>query len=698
MGSKWTKFFTQSGHVVLTCHVSLLWVTLCFKLLEDCFGLEYARTFIQNLPKTMPGVYDRLLSSIPTRKLEARQALQWMAVSERPLYLEEVAEAATLELPGSSYPVVRLSTSFEIAKLCAGLVTLIPTQEHEPYRMKVAFVHHTLKAYLLSGNIGSREAAFFAISELEAQKLISHISLGYLLSAIEDAPLSKMERANFPLLDYVLENWYKHMEAVQKFVPVPEPTINRAVKLLDGRYAQREHSEPDGPGSKGPEGPEALYLDSSNFPPPLYYASLLGLVDVVQKLLLRGDQHHDSGDYFGTPLQAAAYGGHWPIVKELVGKGVDVNAVSGFYGTALQAASYSGHEVVLRVLLDSGAAVNSLSGHYGTSLQAAAYGGHAKLILLLYLSGGKDNIKGGVYGCALVAAVQGGHEEVMMMLIKNVTDVNAEGNKDIPNALYGASAKGHRSMVAKLLNYGADPNKYDEFGRSAAEAAIQGDHPDVVQLLLDNRATLNRASSTGLDLGVSALLMAAQGGHRDLVQQLLKRRVVNVNYQDKDGLSPLLIAVIRGYEAIVQLLLKKGVDTSLTDKDDLTALMMAVKGGYQSLVVLLLEYEADVTARNKDGQTPLMLAVEEGHEAIAFLLLQHGATTDARDRSGRTPLDVAVSKGHQIIEKLLDFGVSVAAIADRDRFWRSYSRIQPRPDEQRSCQELEATSQTVTQK
>lgn len=586
----------------------------------------------------MSEVYDRLLSSIPeARKHEARQALQWMAVSERPLYLEEVAEAAMLELPGSNYSVAQLSTPFEIAEICAGLVSLVPTEEHEPYREKVTFIHHTLKDYLLSGNIESPEAAFFAILELEAQKLISHLSVGYLLSAIEDVPLSVMDRASFPLLGYVLENWYKHMRAVQKFVPVPEPTLDRAVKLLDARYAQTEHSQLNRPRSKGPEGPEALYLDGSNFPPPLYYASLLGLVDVVLNLHLRGDQHHDSGDYFGTPLQAAAYGGHWPVIKELVSKGVDVDAVSGFYGTALQAASYSGQYYAAGQLLTSGADVNSLSGHYGTPLQAAAYGGHARLILLLYLSGGKDNIRGGVYGCALVAAVQGGHEEVMMMLIKNATDINAEGNQDIPNALYGASAKGHRSMVAKLLNYGADPNKYDEFGRSTLEVAIQGGHPDVVQLLLDNGATLNRASSTGLNLGVSAFHMAAQGGHRNLMQQLLRRRTVDVNYQDKDGVSPLLVAVVRGFEAIVQLLLKKGADTSLTGKDGLTALMMAVKGGYQGLVVQLLEYEADVTARNKDGQTPLLLAVEEGHEAIAFLLLQHGAATDASDRSGRTP-------------------------------------------------------------
>ena len=689
--STWTSLVTSSGHIVLICEISVLWVTLCFKLLEDCPHLEDAQNFIQNLPKTIPGLYDRLLTSIPgARKLEARQALQWMAVSERPLYLEEIAEAAMFELPRSSIPVLRLSNSFEIAKICAGLVSLVPTLEHEPYRKKMIFIDHSLKEYLISGNIGSPEAAFFAIPELEAQKLISYVSLGYLLSAMEDAPLSVMERANFPLLKYVLENWYKHMKAVQRFAPVPETTLDRAVKLLDAIYARRGNSELDRPMSKGPEGPEALYLDDSNFPPPLYYASRLGLVDVVQQLLLRGDEHQDNGGYLGTPLQAAAYGGHWPVIQTLVEKDVDVNTVSGFYGTALQAASYNGQYDASGVLLTCGADVNSLSGHYGTPLQAAAYGGHAELMDLLCLCRANINTKGGFYGSALVAAIQGGHEDVVIMLIKNGASVNADGNTEIPNALYGASAKGYRAVVAKLLAYGADPNKDGGFGRSALEAAIQGGYSDVVELLTQKMATLNRASSMGLDLGGLALHMGAQGGHRNLVQQLLRRRSVNVDYQDRDGLSPLVIAVSRGHEAVVRLLLEKGVDRTLTDKEGLTALMMAVIRGHQGLVVLLLDYGlllengAGVNARNNYGKTPLMLAVEEGHEAIVYLLLQHGATIAAPDPSERTPIDVAISKGYQIIEKLLDFGDSGTAIADREEFWKTFSRI-PMDLEKQNC-------------
>ena len=146
-----------------------------------------------------------------------------------------------------------------------------------------------------------------------------------------------------------------------------------------------------------------------------------------------------------------------------------------------------------------------------------------------------------------------------MMLIKSGARLNVDGN-----ALYVASAKGYRTIVAKLLNYGAAPNRDGEFGKSALEAAIQGGHSDVLQLLLQNSAIFDRVSSTGLNLGGSALHMAARDGHRDLLEWLLQRPKVNAYYQDKDGLSSLLIAVSQDHEAIVRLLLKAGRYTTST--------------------------------------------------------------------------------------------------------------------------------------
>ena len=97
-------------------------------------------------------------------------------------------------------------------------------------------------------------------------------------------------------------------------------------------------------------------------------------------------------------------------------------------------------------------------------------------------------------------------------------------------------------------------------------------------------------------------------------------------------------------------------------------------------------------ASSNYGKTPLMLAVEEGHEAIAFLLLQHGSAIEAPDETGKTPIEVAISRKYQVIEKLLGFGESATAIADRDRFWRCFSRIPMHLDKQQlTAIELEAS-------
>ena len=79
----------------------------------------------------------------------------------------------------------------------------------------------------------------------------------------------------------------------------------------------------------------------------------------------------------------------------------------------------------------------------------------------------------------------------------------------------------------------------------------------------------------------------------------------------------------------------------------------------------------------------MITAIEMGHEAITFLLLQYGAKINETDGSGNKPMDVAVSKGTRAIEKMLKFGEGKTAIADRDCWWKSVSRLRD------DCEEIE---------
>ena len=421
-----------------------------------------------------------------------------------------------------------------------------------------------------------------------------------------------------------------------------------------------------------------------------------------------------------TPLQAAAYQGDIERLWELIFAGADPHAVSGFVGTALQAACYRGQLNTSRMLLKLGAKPNVRSSFHGTPIHTAARVGNQELIELLIEFGADIDAKGGVYGNALVAAAKGGHQAVVNKLTENGAELDAEGNEDYPTALYAASLNGYQEVVARLLYWGADPNKVFAHGKSALRAAVKGGYEDFVVLLMEYGASLAQKCEDGLNVGELTLHMAVKGGHMNLMQSLLTHPCIDANSPNEDGLSPLLIAASYGRTDIVRILLdncRKSIDMTARDRSGSTALMiavihgyldvvriilvhcarraktqvydqgirsliMAVSGGNQGLVLLLLEHgvkawEPVKRWQPRDGQTktPLTTAIETGHAAITFLLLQHGAKIDDTDRPENQPMDMAVSKGYRTIEKLLSFGDGKTAIADRDRWWKSVSRV-----------------------
>ena len=430
---------------------------------------------------------------------------------------------------------------------------------------------------------------------------------------------------------------------------------------------------------------------------------------------LRG---HDLEKLCETSLQAAAY----ERLRECFAAGTDLNAVSGVFGTALQAACYRDQLHASKMLLSFGANANSTSSFHGNPIHTAARNGNAELIELLSEYGADLDAKGGLYGNALIAAAKGGHQAALNKLTENGVELNAEGSsEEYPTALYAASLNGHREVVARLLHWGAKPNEEYADGKFALRAAVQKGHEDIVAMFMGYGASLDQKCENGLNVGELILHMAVKGGHMDLVRSLLTYPCIDANSPNEEGLSPLLIAASYGHTDIVRLLLdncRKSINTTARDRSGSTALIIAVSHGYLDVVRVILEHCArkgetqiydqglrslmiavsggnqglvllhlelgvkpwDLVNRwhpYRDGVTkrPLMTAIEMGHEAITFVLLQHGAKIDNPDWLGNKPMDLAVSKGYRTIEKLLSFGDGKTAIADRDRWWKSVSRV-----------------------
>lgn len=108
---------------------------------------------------------------------------------------------------------------------------------------------------------------------------------------------------------------------------------------------------------------------------------------------------------------------------------------------------------------------------------------------------------------------------------------------------------------------------------------------------------------------------------------LFLARQPELNAIDREGMTPLQVAVFHGHVAAVKMLLAAGSDVNDTFMASrVTALHIAVYGGHETIVALLLEQGAEIDAKNVLCESPLCIALRKGKYAIAKMLLDKGAS------------------------------------------------------------------------
>jgi len=200
--------------------------------------------------------------------------------------------------------------------------------------------------------------------------------------------------------------------------------------------------------------------------------------------------------------------------------------------------------------------------------------------------------------------------------------------------LHVASAYGNLQVARVLLEYGANVNDRDNFGRSSLHitAACHDDPGHGAEPCASNdgnEPSLHHPSSDGY-LGVIKLLIdhgsdvnARSGWIWDPLQSTRGR-------VDSEGWTPLHHAMEWGSVEGVQLLLDHGADANKPDGDHWTALHLAAYYGDLHKVNILLGRGADPQARTVDGDTPFGVikrcpawASSPHHPEIMQLLSEH---------------------------------------------------------------------------
>jgi hypothetical protein len=135
---------------------------------------------------------------------------------------------------------------------------------------------------------------------------------------------------------------------------------------------------------------------------------------------------------------------------------------------------------------------------------------------------------------------------------------------------------------------------------------------------------------------------------------------VNLNEKNNKGMTPMMMAAMFGFSAVVNYLILKGANMNEKDKDGKTVFMLVIGLGNQTMVELLLNAGAKLNEVDDLGYTPLMIAAITGNYSMMETLLNAGADVNAQNKN-RTVLSYIKAKLAEtikIINLLFDHNIT----------------------------------------
>ena len=400
---------------------------------------------------------------------------------------------------------------------------------------------------------------------------------------------------------------------------------------------------------------------------PINLAASKGQTDMVHLFLDHGadaDDANDNGTQGMTPLDYAARDGNKALAELLLAHRADVNRKlkTAPMFTPLHYAAQKGYLAIAELLLANGADANARGDSGQTPLSVAADGDYPAVMELLIAHHAEVDAKMNGGTTPLLAAARSSSIRALRLLLTNGANVNAQITSGYGlgrTALFSAADNDKPDMAKLLLDNHADPNLCQPGDQTPLMRAAEKNELGIVPMLLAHGADANAHISSGQFEGWTPLYYAIFANAPDIVQLLLENKAdpnvvanhlrmqqayntANEQVVEHKGATPLLYAILRRQPDIVRILLAHQADPNLADTGKTTPLIAALSLYDTKSVELLLQSGANVNAQNDQHQSPVNIVVNFQPADLLKLILTHHPNLEVQDANGWSPLQNAI--------------------------------------------------------
>ena len=197
-----------------------------------------------------------------------------------------------------------------------------------------------------------------------------------------------------------------------------------------------------------------------------------------------------------------------------------------------------------------------IAGYKG--LFAAAARGDAAGIARLLAQGADVSARDGHQRTALHVAAHGGHRDAVSALVKSGADAKALDARRY-DVVTIAAVRDDEAMVRLALALGSDAKAITSpYDGTALIAAAHLGHDGAVRALIENGAPLDHVNNLKWTALIEAIVLGNGGPRHTACVKALLDAGADPNLADGQGVSPLVLARSRGYQAMATLIAAKG--------------------------------------------------------------------------------------------------------------------------------------------